>query len=171
MSGYFRKDAPRFSALAFIDNGSSANFISDSLCNKLRANPKKLLDDTKKYQGPTGEPLQLIGECPLQVCWQNSGSEVKAKITFKVVIGLTFEIIFTFEMAKKTQIDLVAGPHPDQMSINAVAPISSVILPIHKAPPKASDAKLKAEKKAENAKKEAEKKQLHKAIHCADTYH
>ena len=139
--------------------------MSQKLCKKIRATPK-ILQEYGKYQGPTGEPLDIVGECPLQVCWQNGGTESKAKITFKVVVGLTFEMIFTFEMAKATLIDEVAGPHPHPSSINTVAPISSVILPVRKAPPKGSETNLKAKKKAENAKKEAEKKKLQTTNYC-----
>ena len=118
-----------------------------------------LKNDCKQYQGPTGEPLQVAGECPLQVCWQNN-AEMKAKITFKVVVNLTFEMIITFEMAKATKMDLAAGPHPEHVGSNTVAPISSTMLPIRGLQQSIQDADLKAQKKKENERKEAERKRL-----------
>jgi hypothetical protein len=160
ISGVFRKHAPTFAALAFIDNGSAANFMSEKLCNSIHAIPRKVEEDSAQYQGPSGEPLTVTGVTRLQVCWNSKDCEAGAKIDFKVVVGLTFEVIITFEMAKKTQMDLAAGPHPDNAYSTTVAPISSTFLPFRKPEQKLEDQKLKAHKKKENERKEADRKRL-----------
>jgi hypothetical protein len=154
VSGYFRKRAKGLSSLAFLDNGSASNFISQDLCNRLRIVPSSLSDTSKQYLGPSGEPLTATGETQLLVCWQRGIKSEGAKITFKVIIGLTFDIIVTFEMAKTTGMDLVAGPHPDNKTFNTVAPTSSTVL--HK-PGVVDDKSFKAQQRLENQKAETGK--------------
>lgn len=134
--------------------------MSEKLCSRIHATPRKVEEDLAQYQGPSGEPLTVTGVTRLQVCWNNKDCEAGAKIDFKVVVGLTFEVIITFEMAKKTQMVLAAGPHPDNTYSSAVAPISSIFLPFRKSEQKVRDEKAKADKKKENEKKEAERKRL-----------
>jgi hypothetical protein len=149
VGGKFRKNAKGLTSLAFLDNGSASNFISESLCNKLRVVPSGLSDTSKQYLGPSGEPLKATGEIQLLVCWQRGIKSEGAKITFKVIVDLTFDIIVTFEMAKTTGMDLVAGPHPENETFNTVAPISSTVF--HKMGV-ADDTDFKAKKRLENQK-------------------
>lgn len=73
-----------------------------------------------------------------------------------------FEIIITFEMAKTIRMDLAAGPHPEKITSNVVAPISSASLPIRTPQQKIDDQKLRHQKMEQNKQKEAERQQKDK---------
>jgi hypothetical protein len=173
VGGIFRKRARNIGVFAFMDNGSTGNFISQALCDKLGTIPRKLVKDHPGYRGPTGEHLAIEGEVRLQLCWQyQSNPDVPVTISdrfpkgtflgrpyqngkiisFKVVKDLTLEMIVTFEMATATGMDRIAGPLPREAAPDIVAPISSPILPFRNKQQLMANQTFKEQQRLENQK-------------------